>query len=179
MILGTYQKFLLFSPILVIQIFLFLVVENVVLAFSAEISMVQSCFRFGIRASWSINLKDKKWRKRDTNILRESLFFKDKSVFVFLLKGPTPASFSFLFVFYKNRSEKFSRIQTRIVRVEGKDADHYTTTTAQDQPVCQNDVCQPNKPTRLVEYFNFVIFVMQIRHGEKIITRIYSTIVFI
>ena len=51
------------------------------------------------------------------------------------LNGPIPASFFFIFVlfkhkFYRKKTEGFSRIQTRIVRVECKHADHLTTTTA-------------------------------------------------
>ena len=51
------------------------------------------------------------------------------------LNVPTQASFC-LFLFFSNTNctEKtvgFSRIRTRIVRVEGKHADHLTTTTAQ------------------------------------------------
>ena len=48
-----------------------------------------------------------------------------------LKNGPTPASF--LFFQTKNLQKKtvgISRIRTRIVRVEGKHADHLTTTTA-------------------------------------------------
>ena len=50
----------------------------------------------------------------------------------FLLIGPTPASFTFIFVFSQQyRKSVASRIQTWIVGVEGKDLDHYTPTTAQ------------------------------------------------
>ena len=53
---------------------------------------------------------------------------------VFLKNGPTPASYC-LFSFFSNTkfTEKpvsFSEIRTRIVRVEGEQTDHLTTTTA-------------------------------------------------
>ena len=56
--------------------------------------------------------------------------------FVFFLKksGPTPASFLFIFVLFKhNFTEKtvgFSGIRTRVVRVEGEQADYLTTIRA-------------------------------------------------
>ena len=49
------------------------------------------------------------------------------------LNGPTPASFSFIFVFsYNNKHFSVaSEIWTRIFRAVGESADHNTTTTAQ------------------------------------------------
>ena len=38
--------------------------------------------------------------------------------------------FNLRFTFYSTENKKTSRIQTRIIEVEGKDADHYTTTLA-------------------------------------------------
>ena len=53
---------------------------------------------------------------------------------MYFLKGPIPNSFC-LFSFFSNtnyteKTVDFSRIKTRIVGVEGKLADHLTTTTA-------------------------------------------------
>ena len=51
----------------------------------------------------------------------------------FFVKGPTPASFWFIFDFSNYSKEKnsvASGIQTRIIRVEGKDTDHNSHTTA-------------------------------------------------
>ena len=59
------------------------------------------------------------------NIVKTSLYKK---------KMPIPASLSFIFVLLQHSTENeklvASRIQTQIVGVEGKDADHCTTTTA-------------------------------------------------
>ena len=51
------------------------------------------------------------------------------------LNGPTPASFCLFLLFtntkFTEETVGFSGIRTRIVRVEGEHADHFTTTTAQ------------------------------------------------
>ena len=63
------------------------------------------------------------------------------SYFICLFKGPTPASFClFIFVLFKHKlTEKtvsVSGIQTWIVWVKGKHADHLTTTTAHSYLIC-------------------------------------------
>ena len=54
-----------------------------------------------------------------------------------LVNGPSPASILLTFVhfkpFYRIKTVDFSGIQTRIDGVEGKHADHVTTTTAHGQ----------------------------------------------
>ena len=62
-------------------------------------------------------------KNQNDNVPNYSAFFKN---------GPTPASFSFIFVFsYNNRHLVASGIQTWIFGAVGKSTDHYTTTTAQ------------------------------------------------
>ena len=57
-----------------------------------------------------------------------------------LFNGPTPASFLFIFVLFKqNFYRKYCRRQrgsTRIVRVEGEHADHCTTTIYRYRNLC-------------------------------------------
>ena len=65
------------------------------------------------------------------------MLFGTISEYIFKNSGATPASFLFYFrsfqtqIRHKEKTVGFIRIQTQIIEVEGKHADHLNTTTGQ------------------------------------------------